>query len=276
MKKRIFALLLAVITVLSAYPVYSLTASAQGEEEPEVIEPAVIEPAGSEAEELIPQDTEEEYVSEEEYEEEIEESSAPPALFSVTPYAAETGEDDTTTISDEAFQISIKYVYRHDNPSTALGEFDGTRAANPFTVSLPIGGFYSGTVATPLEVGYLPYVKIEDKDYALFFRDISEDYEKYEGKTVRFTGIIAKDDQVPKNLFVIGRHVMTCCEADIQYCGLACELPAVMNLQTRDWIRVTAKVEFKKHRIYKGKGPVLTAEKVVVCDAPDEQLATFY
>ena len=69
---------------------------------------------------------------------------------------------------------------------------------------------------------------------------------------------------------------MTCCEADIQYCGLACVLPEEMNLKTRDWIRVTAKVEFKNHRIYKGKGPVLIAEKVVVCDAPEEQLTTFY
>jgi uncharacterized membrane protein YcgQ (UPF0703/DUF1980 family) len=63
---------------------------------------------------------------------------------------------------------------------------------------------------------------------------------------------------------------------DIQYCGLACTLPYVMELKTRDWISVTAKIEFKKHRIYKGKGPVLTVEKVVVCEPPEEQLATFY
>ena len=69
---------------------------------------------------------------------------------------------------------------------------------------------------------------------------------------------------------------MTCCEADIQYCGLACELSNEMDLHTRDWISVTAKVDFKKHRIYKGKGPVLVATKVIVCEAPDEQLATFY
>ncbi|MBQ4053402.1 MAG: GTPase, partial [Clostridia bacterium] len=75
---------------------------------------------------------------------------------------------------------------------------------------------------------------------------------------------------------VVGRHVMTCCADDIQYCGVACELPEVMVLQTRDWISVTAKIEFKKHRIYKGKGPVLVAEKVIVCEPPEEQLATFY
>ena len=49
-----------------------------------------------------------------------------------------------------------------------------------------------------------------------------------------------------------------------------------MELQTRDWISITAKVEFTKHRIYKGKGPVLMAEKVIICNAPEEQLATFY
>ena len=53
-------------------------------------------------------------------------------------------------------------------------------------------------------------------------------------------------------------------------------MPSVMDLQTRDWVKVTAKIAFQKHTIYKGKGPVLIAEKVVVCDAPEEQLATFY
>ena len=121
-----------------------------------------------------------------------------------------------------------------------------------------------------------PVIEIEDKDYAFFYRDLTENLEAYIGKTVKFRGLVATDKRIGEQSIVVGRHVMTCCEADIQYCGLACELPEVMNLQTRDWIRVTAKVEFKKHRIYKGKGPVLKAEKVVVSEAPEEQLATFY
>ena len=105
---------------------------------------------------------------------------------------------------------------------------------------------------------------------------MTENLEAYIGKTVKFRGLVATDKRLGAQSVVVGRHVMTCCEADIQYCGLACELPQAMELKTRDWIRVTAKVEFKKHTIYKGKGPVLTAEKVVVCEAPEEQLATFY
>jgi hypothetical protein len=121
-----------------------------------------------------------------------------------------------------------------------------------------------------------PVIEIKDKDYAFFYRDLTENLEAYIGKIVKFRGIVATDKRLEPQDIVVGRHVMTCCADDIQYCGLACTLPQVMNLQTRDWITITAKVEFKKHRIYKGKGPVLTAEKVVVSEAPEEQLATFY
>lgn len=121
-----------------------------------------------------------------------------------------------------------------------------------------------------------PVIEIADKDYAFFYRDLTENLEEYVGKTVKFRGIVATDKRLEPQDIVVGRHVMTCCADDIQYCGLACTLPQVMNLQTRDWITITAKVEFKKHRIYKGKGPVLTAEKVVISEAPEEQLATFY
>ncbi len=121
-----------------------------------------------------------------------------------------------------------------------------------------------------------PIVEIEDKDYAFFYRDLTENLEAYIGKTVRFKGLVARDKRLEARDLVVGRHVMTCCADDIQYCGLACTLPYEMELETRDWISVTAKVEFKKHRIYKGKGPVLTAERAVVCEPPEEQLAVFY
>lgn len=121
-----------------------------------------------------------------------------------------------------------------------------------------------------------PVIQIEDKDYAFFYRDLTENLESYIGKTVKFKGLVARDNRLSPQDIVLGRHVMTCCADDIEYCGLACVLPGVMDLNTRDWIVVTAKVQFQKHRIYKGKGPVLVAEKVVVCNPPEEQLATFY
>ncbi len=121
-----------------------------------------------------------------------------------------------------------------------------------------------------------PVITVEDRDYAFFYRELTENMENYIGKTVKFKGIVAVDKRLDAKDIVVGRHVMTCCADDIQYCGLACILPDEMDLQTRDWISVTAKIQFQKHRVYKGKGPVLVAEKVIVCDPPEEQLATFY
>ena len=121
-----------------------------------------------------------------------------------------------------------------------------------------------------------PIIQIEDRDYAFFYRDLTENLEAYIGKTVKFRGLVATDKRLSPKDIVVGRHVMTCCAEDIQYCGLACVLPEAMDLQTRDWISITAKVQFQKHTIYKGKGPVLIAEKVIICEEPEEQLATFY
>ena len=119
-------------------------------------------------------------------------------------------------------------------------------------------------------------IVIEDKDFAFFYRDLVENMETYIGKTVKFKGIVATDNRLEKQDVVVGRHVMTCCVDDIQYCGIACVLPTEMQLKTKDWISVTGKIAFQKHRIYRGKGPVLFAERVIIGEAPDEQVAVFY
>jgi uncharacterized membrane protein YcgQ (UPF0703/DUF1980 family) len=121
-----------------------------------------------------------------------------------------------------------------------------------------------------------PVIEIADRDYAFFYRDLAENMENYIGKTVKFKGVIATDKRLPEANVVIGRHIMTCCEEDIQYSGLACVLPKAMDLQTRDWLEITAKIEFVKHTIYKGKGPVLMATIAEKCDKPEQELATFY
>ena len=68
-------------------------------------------------------------------------------------------------------------------------------------------------------------IVIEDKDYAYFYRDLTENLEDYIGKTVHFKGIVATDARLPEGNIVIGRHIMTCCEDDIAFSGLACVLP---------------------------------------------------
>ena len=44
-----------------------------------------------------------------------------------------------------------------------------------------------------------PIVKVEDKDYALFYQDLVEDFKKYHGKVVEFTALVARNNKMPKD-----------------------------------------------------------------------------
>ena len=121
-----------------------------------------------------------------------------------------------------------------------------------------------------------PVIEIADTDYALWYRDMMEDTGKYNGKTVKFKGIIARDKKLGDSTFVAGRHVMTCCAEDVQYAGLIaeCETPC-MSLKTGDWIMITATVSVEKHKAYKGVGPVLRVKEYAATTEPAEKVVTF-
>ena len=108
-----------------------------------------------------------------------------------------------------------------------------------------------------------PVIEVKDQDFALWYRDVSEEPEKYDGKTVRFKAQVAMLRRDKDNMFAPGRFVMTCCVDDIQFCGIPCRYAGSKNLESRSWVMVTAKINAEKHRLYKGDiGPVLTAISV--------------
>ena len=121
-----------------------------------------------------------------------------------------------------------------------------------------------------------PVVEIADKDYALFYSDLSAEMEKYDGKTLRYKAIVVKSSKVPAGCFIFGRQMMTCCVDDIQFTGLICQWPQAETLQKGQWAIVTARADVKYHKAYGKKGPVLTAFSVEPCEAPEQAVATFY
>ena len=122
-----------------------------------------------------------------------------------------------------------------------------------------------------------PVVEIKDEDFTLWYRDVTEEPGKYDGKTVRFKGQVAMLRRQKEGMFAPGRFVMTCCEADIQFCGIPCRYAEAASLSPKSWVTVTAKVSAEKHPLYKGEiGPVLTAEKVERnVSAAEPDVATF-
>ena len=121
-----------------------------------------------------------------------------------------------------------------------------------------------------------PVIEVGDDDYALWFRDVTEEPAKYQGKTVRFKAQVAMLRRDKNGMFAPGRFVMTCCVDDIQFCGLPCRYAAAKELQSRAWVMVEATIAAEKHRLYHGDmGPVLTAIAVTPAAPAVEDVCTF-
>ena len=149
----------------------------------------------------------------------------------------------------------IDILYDYTDGST---EFDDVEDPLPFDINAPI-------------------IELKDEDYALWYRDVTEEPQKYQGKTVRFKGQVAMLRRNKDNMFAPGRFVMTCCVDDIQFCGVPCHYADPKRLEPRSWVMVTAKISAEKHPLYHGDlGPVLTAIEVTTGAAPaEEEVATF-
>lgn len=118
-------------------------------------------------------------------------------------------------------------------------------------------------------------VKINDEDYGIWYRDLVEEMNKYDGKKVRFKGMVAKDASIPKGSFACGRHIMTCCADDIKFSALACKWKESDKLKTYDWVEVTGRISIEPHKMYNEAGPVIKVTSVVPAAPPKEQLVTF-
>ena len=121
-----------------------------------------------------------------------------------------------------------------------------------------------------------PVIVIKDEDFAIFYRDMSEEFEKYKGKTVRFKGIVALDKSIPAGQFAIGRHIMTCCADDIAYRGVVAKGMGKLKLKTRDWVTVEGVLDEEYSKLYRAAGPVLTVKHIEIASKPLQEVATFY
>ena len=120
-----------------------------------------------------------------------------------------------------------------------------------------------------------PVVEIADGDFALWYSDMMEKLEKYDGKTVRFKGYLGHDPSLPGGTFIAGRHVMACCAEDVQYAGILCKWRKADGVPNASWGIVTAKIKIEKNKVYSGKGPVLYVESVEPCAEPEQVVVTF-
>lgn len=121
-----------------------------------------------------------------------------------------------------------------------------------------------------------PVIEIKDSDYAIWYRDLSENPKIYEGKTVSMKLRALTRKKLPAGTFIVGRHIMTCCVQDTQFAALVCQWDKADTVTNDSWMTLTAQIHFKFNRAYGKKGPVLTYISAQSADAPENPVATFF
>ena len=126
----------------------------------------------------------------------------------------------------------------------------------------------------------LPYdvkanpIQIADEDFGTFYLDAMEHPDRYDGKSIRARGRAFRMEDMPKNCYVFGRHVMTCCAEDIGGIGFLCQYKGE-GPKTNDWIMVEAKAEKSFSPLHNCEAIILTELSAVPTGAPKEELVYF-
>ena len=85
----------------------------------------------------------------------------------------------------------------------------------------------------------------------------------------------ADDAQTTGVVSAAGRFAMVCCAEDTTFLGVLIKGPEVKGLKTRDWVRVTGRVQIEKVSLYQGEGPVLHILDVQQAEPPKDELVYF-
>ena len=92
----------------------------------------------------------------------------------------------------------------------------------------------------------LPYdinsdiIKLDNKDYGVFFIDSYDQKDRYDGKKVNMNAVCYMQTD---GTVVVGRLAMTCCENDIQLLGFFTDIKE--TFKANEWINLTAIIKYE-------------------------------
>ncbi len=120
-------------------------------------------------------------------------------------------------------------------------------------------------------------IEIEDMDYGVWYLDAEEHPERYEGKTIVFKARFCESSDPAEKCFIPGRHVMTCCEDDIEFLGYVCYFDEAPEYSHAQWVKIEAKFFFGACELYGpgAEGPMLSLQKIEAAAPPQQELVTF-
>ena len=118
-------------------------------------------------------------------------------------------------------------------------------------------------------------IDLPDDDFGVWYVDVMENPERYEGKAIHARTVVCHLPQYPGEV-ILGRFAMTCCEADITFLGLVARGEGFDAYESRSWVEVTGVIHLERHKAYQGEdGPVLHVTALGPADKPEQEVLTF-
>ena len=178
----------------------------------------------------------------------------------------------------EHFKVSQMVIINRCSLETNKRAIRGSiKAVNPsaqIVYESEDDAFYEMKEEMPFDIN-ADVINIEDDDFGLWYIDMTEHQENYNGKTLKVTGMIQKAPGLPKEFVVFGRFAMTCCADDVQYMGFLCKADSWKEYKNKQYVTVTARMEYKYMKEYGEEGPVFYAEEIETAEKPKEELVYF-
>ncbi len=117
-------------------------------------------------------------------------------------------------------------------------------------------------------------IDIPDDDFGVWYVDVMDHPERYDGKLVRMKLVMCHSKKYP-GIHCPGRFAMVCCENDVTFLGLIARGEGLDQYENRDWMAVTAKMSVEKHKAYKGPGPVMNILSAAPCEKAVQEVVSF-
>lgn len=178
----------------------------------------------------------------------------------------------------EQFKNSELIIFNRCNEKTDKLLFrNSVKAINPkanIIFELENGEIDDSPLELPFDIN-ANVIEFEDYDFGVWYVDVTESPSKYEGKKIRVKGIAHTDPQYPKNIFVIGRNAMTCCEDDISFLGVLCKSDKALDFDGKQWIEIEGVIHKQFIAEEQQEIPFLHVKDYKVVDKIEDELVYF-
>ncbi|OOM79898.1 GTP-binding protein [Clostridium sp. BL-8] len=199
----------------------------------------------------------------------------------ITPIDASTFESymgNMKSLIIEQFKNSDLIIFNRCNEKTDKLKFrNSIKAVNAranIIFELENGEIDDSPLQLPFDIN-AKVIEFKDYDFGVWYLDVTESPEKYEGKNVKIKGIALSHPKYPKNVFAFGRNAMTCCEDDISFLGLLCQSNKTVNFKEKEWVEIEGVIHKKFISQEQREIPFIAIKDYKVINKIDDELVYF-